>query len=133
MLIDFQVENFGSINQAVSLNMIAEREQRFRERLAHVASYRKYINPIAAVFGANASGKSTLIKALNALKQFVLTPPSVGKEIPYNPFRFTDVPTRPTQFELVFLSEDTFTSMLLALLNRRCWKKNFLVILPEVR
>lgn len=108
MLIDFQVENFGSINQAVSLNMIAEREQRFRERLAHVASYRKYINPIAAVFGANASGKSTLIKALNALKQFVLTPPSVGKEIPYNPFRFTDVLTRPTRFELVFLSEETF-------------------------
>ena len=57
MILDFTVTNYRSIYESASISMIASREQEHRDRCPVLPKrYRKTVNPIAAIFGANAAG-----------------------------------------------------------------------------
>ena len=72
MILEFRVTNYRSYRDTAVLSMISTREQKFSSRLAFVEKrYRKKINPIAAVYGPNASGKSNLLWGIRDLKSFV--------------------------------------------------------------
>jgi uncharacterized protein len=61
----------------------------------------------AAIYGANASGKSNLVKALNFMKWFMVNSSKETQstdEIDIEPFRLsTETEGKPSYFELVFL------------------------------
>ncbi len=58
MLVRFCLENWMSFRDQVSFSMIASKERHHGERIARVDKYQTRILPIAAIYGANASGKS---------------------------------------------------------------------------
>lgn len=80
MLLNFTIENFRSIYDEVELSMIASRERSHSEHLAKWSRHR--ILPIAAIYGANASGKSTYIQALRALQLLVVGTRSATDKLP---------------------------------------------------
>ena len=63
----------------------------------------------AAVYGANASGKSNLVRAIGFIREFVLTSPKGTQPtggIDVEPFRLsTTTVGRPSHFEIVFIAE----------------------------
>lgn len=108
MILDFTITNYRSIYEAASINMIASREQEHRDRCPVLPKrYRKTVNPIAAIFGANAAGKSTLINAMRTLKELVINAPRPGDPMPFEPFGLNQHAIHePTTFELLFEWED---------------------------
>lgn len=106
MILEFCVTNYRSYRDTAILSMIPTREQKFSNRLAFVQRrYRKKVNPIAAVYGPNASGKSNLLAAIRDLQGFVQGDSAAWKEDLY--FRL-DVKkkTEPVSFQIHFLYED---------------------------
>lgn len=88
MLLQFSVENFRSFCTKQEFDMIATSERNGRKHLPRIQSrYRMSVNPVAAIYGANASGKSNLVRALAQMKDVVLSPRSVRKPLPFDPFR----------------------------------------------
>lgn len=109
MLLEFAVENFRSIKDRQVLSMIAEPskakgENVFEVPLANGGSIR--LLKTAVIYGANASGKSNVIKALGSLAKMIRSNfPGAGRPIKeYDPFAFADETlNKPTVFELTFL------------------------------
>jgi AAA15 family ATPase/GTPase len=69
MLIDFTVENFRSFAEAQTLSMIASKDSSHEESVVEKGPFR--LLKTAALFGANASGKSNLIKSFALVDRFV--------------------------------------------------------------
>jgi len=115
MLIEFTVGNFRSFKEPVTLSMVAAkikaRDQKVNENNTIVINSKLTLLTSAAVYGANASGKSNLIRALEFMRQFVLTSanePQPGAPTGVEPFQLsTETDTKPSFFEVVFLLNDT--------------------------
>lgn len=109
MILEFTVENFRSIKDRQVFSMIAEPskakgENVFEEPLTNGGSIR--LLKTAMIYGANASGKSNIIRALSCLVKMVRSNfPGAGRAIKeYDPFAFADETLKqPTIFELTFL------------------------------
>lgn len=89
MLIDFSFSNFRSFRDEQSFSMT--REKRFME------SDESLHSPIAAIYGANASGKSNFLKALRAMRNMVVNSYSQGdasSPIPREPFCYERILSR---------------------------------------
>jgi ABC-type transport system involved in cytochrome c biogenesis ATPase subunit len=111
MLIEFRVQNFRSFREEAVLSMVAGNYDRsLPENLAPLnAPGFRDMNAVkaAAVYGANASGKSNLIQALAFLRSYVensfvrLQP---GQPTGCVPFRLdAESAAKPTLFEVAFL------------------------------
>lgn len=104
MLINFTVENWMSYRDEAELNMLGSLERQHKETLAKLPGWRsKYILPVSAVYGGNASGKTALFKALAALKTMVTVDVGVDGLLPVEPFRL-DEHSDPTSFDATFLA-----------------------------
>ncbi len=109
MLISFSANNFRSIKntQTISLEATSYNE---RKILPFNISDKKNIVPIAVIYGANAAGKSNVIKILKALEWFVLISNKLdpGDNIIANDFFAFDLNYRkePTTFEIDFIAKD---------------------------
>ena len=91
MIINFSVQNFGSIKDKQILSFEADKSD-------HLENY--YIIPInglrllklGLIYGANASGKTTILKALQFLRNIVLEPETKKtEEFDFKPFLFDSV------------------------------------------
>ncbi len=89
MLIEFELSNFLSYEEMATFSMVAGKERTNSKTLASVPKFRLKLLPLAAIYGANASGKSNLINALDFLKTLVTTPKLKGKIPPRN-FYFSE-------------------------------------------
>lgn len=108
MLIDFRFENFRSFKNEQTLSLVAY-ERLADGLLSHsFETFRKDIPrllKVAAIYGANASGKSNLIKALQFMRAMVvnLRFASASGQIE-QPFRLAkESLTKPTKFEVSLL------------------------------
>lgn len=64
MLIRFEFENWMSYKGRNSFSTIATREKQHGGRLPKVNRYRVRVLPVGAIFGGNASGKTSFVAAL---------------------------------------------------------------------
>lgn len=101
MLVSFSVENWKVFKNRATLSLKASREKMDAEKSAVLPS--RYgtskILPAAAIYGANASGKSSLIQGLSVVKKLVIEGTAVTKMIPVQPFRLDpEYGKRPTTF-----------------------------------
>lgn len=111
MLIEFSVENFRSFGREVTLSM-ASTELTSREAPQIDIDNRMALDEkpamlrSAVVYGANASGKSNLVRALRFMRTFVINSAREGQRgdaIPVEPFRLdVDLRDEPSCFEAVF-------------------------------
>ena len=58
--------------------------------------------PISAIYGANAAGKSNLIKAIDFAKNLIVEGTRSSQAIPVAPFKLGDSTNKPSKFEFIF-------------------------------
>ena len=113
MLIGFSVGNYKSFKETVTLSMVAssitEEDRELNENNVFPINDKLSLLKSAAIYGANASGKSNLIAAINFMKWFVLNSSKetqVSEAIDIEAFRLsTETEKEPSFFEIVFLLE----------------------------
>ncbi len=136
MLIDFTVENFRSIKNEQTLSMLATNLRRHPDNLFPTERERNIsLLKTAVVYGANASGKSNLIKATNALREFVVksTDLKLHESIPYYEPHKLDrrFENRPTRFEMEFVAQDKIRYKYSVLFNEKEIEREELVFHPK--
>jgi AAA15 family ATPase/GTPase len=87
MLLQFSVENFLSFREAGVLSMLAADGVDHPPHMVMEGPEGKKVLRCAAVYGANASGKSNLIKALKFATNLVLSGTRAGQRIATKPFK----------------------------------------------
>jgi len=88
MLIRFTVENFLSFNKRTDFNMIASDEIRHSHHVVKGISENEIsLLRSSVIYGANASGKSNLMKAMAFAREFVVESVEKRKAVKIEPFR----------------------------------------------
>lgn len=112
MIIDFSVENFRSIKTEQTFSMLASDSKKDHPENIFPLEKENKISLLKTglIYGANASGKSNLILALKAFRDFVVesTDLKLDESIPfYQPFKL-DKKYRdsPTTFDMEFVGND---------------------------
>lgn len=113
MLIEFTVGNYRSFKEPVTLSMVAanlvSQDKSVDENNVFAVDEKLSLLKSAAIYGANASGKSNLAKALNFMVWFMVNSSRETQstdEIDVEPFLLsTETERQPSFFELVFLIE----------------------------
>jgi AAA15 family ATPase/GTPase len=106
MVVEFTVGNFLSFHEQRTISFKAEGIAELKENLISVDKIKYKLLPSIVVYGANSSGKSNLIKAMNVMQSFVLNSVKLNKsdQLVYYPFLLSGGKYAPTYFEMVFLS-----------------------------
>lgn len=110
MLLSFSFSNWKSFRDEISFSMVAGREERFTQRLPIVGKYKLKALPIAAIYGANASGKSAFISALRFARQFIIQGSEPDAQIELKPYLLDkEYLDKPSSFAFTFLiGEDIY-------------------------
>jgi len=104
MLIRFTVENFLSFKDEVEFSMVPGRTRRHKDHVITNGKKRDIrLLKTAVIYGANASGKSNLIKAMSFARDLIVRGTSGRQRIRITPFRFdakTEAAPSRFQFEI---------------------------------
>ena len=104
MLIRFYVANFLSFAEKTEFSMIAAKNLPRDDQLLTDTDPKVLRSSI--LYGANASGKSNLVKAISCAKKMILNPPTKGRRLKDQRFRLSrEYAQVPTHFEFEFLSK----------------------------
>ena len=107
MLIQFTVENFLSIRDKVYLSLEPSKDSEHPENLITKGDYNAVTS--AAIYGANASGKTSLFKAITTALIMLRNSNNiqVTDRLPVIPFKFdSESKNKPTSFEFTFIASD---------------------------
>lgn len=110
MLIEFSVGNYRSFKEPVTFSMVAAnlvaKDKKLNDSNVFALDESLKLLKSAAIYGANASGKSNLAAALSFMKRFMVNSSKETQstdEIGVERFRLsTETETEPSYFELVF-------------------------------
>ena len=87
MVQEFQVQNFYSIREPQTISFVPTNDVRMRDQYVHEVSDGVELLKIGIVYGSNASGKTTLLKALSFFRRVMLDKPeSKNTDMRYFPF-----------------------------------------------
>ncbi len=109
MLVEFRVKNFRSLRDEQVLSLVASKDKTLHDThtLGTGLKAAPHLLASAVVYGANASGKSNLVKALHYMRAVVLESATViqpGQTYAVQPFRLDDASAgQPSEFEVTFL------------------------------
>jgi AAA15 family ATPase/GTPase len=109
MLVEFRVKNFRSFRDEQVLSLVASKDKTLLDTntLSTDIKAAPHLLRSAVIYGANASGKSNLIKALQYMRLIVLesgTLAQPGKEFNVQPFRFDkESLEQSSEFEVIFI------------------------------
>lgn len=113
MLIEISIENFRSIRGRQTFSMAAAPLLRTRKENFFEVNLKGDKLPsllkVAAIYGPNASGKSTIVRALALVRRIIDISPSVSQgQLPVAPFRFDSaLRDRPSRVEVHFITDGT--------------------------
>jgi uncharacterized protein len=112
MLIQLSIRNFLSFRDEVTFSMVAvPSDQQHMSHLAEeVTPDGSSVLPLAAIYGANAAGKSNLIKALIFAKKLILRGTRTRSSIPVTPFKLGQAPHESSRFEFIFTYQSNYYS-----------------------
>lgn len=107
MLIQFNFKNYKSFRDEVTLDMSAAKMKEFADRVVTIGGEK--ILPVAAIYGANASGKSNVYSAFEFMSHYVVNSFKYGddeqsyKEVRPQPFLFEEASEHgESSFEVYF-------------------------------
>lgn len=109
MLIEFRVSNYRSICEEQVISLVPAAKQ--KDYPENIISYSNYaiLNSLA-LYGANSSGKSNLLKAFELLDRllYLSARSSSVTKLPYDPFLLRKgYSSKPTKIEITFLIDNT--------------------------
>ena len=134
MLIEFSVANFHSIRDRQTLSMVASasKDRRDSHTIATGQSGIPALLPSVAIYGANAAGKSNIIRAIAFMRHFVVSSAKgqEGEEIETVPFEFDECSSSlPSEFEAIFIADGVRYQYGFAVTARRVTRE-YLVAYP---
>lgn len=113
MLIEFSVSNFLSFHNRASLSMVSSKPQGeagLSKSIFFPTNYQDIpLLSSAAIYGANASGKTNLLLAIRAFRNLILrsTDRKLGELLAFTPFGLTrQSQHESTRFEMEFIAVD---------------------------
>ena len=87
MIQEFQVQNFYSIRERQTVSFVPNNDDRMRDQYVHEVGDGVELLKIGIVYGSNASGKTTLLRALSYFRSIMLNKPESKNEgMGYFPF-----------------------------------------------
>lgn len=117
MLLEFKMQNFKSFYDETTISMFADNAKKeYKERLINIndeKSITKKVIPAMVVYGANASGKTSIISAINMLKQIIING-TIKKQIKNKDIQELDICSfihdskkinEPIQLEITFKTD----------------------------
>ena len=112
MLIEFNVTNYRSIRETQKFSMVAAKDTSHEDANCMPSGIPTgSLVRTAVLYGANASGKSNLIFALQFMRSMVETSAvsiREGQTLNISPFRFDpQTASEPTEFEITIIEEGT--------------------------
>lgn len=111
MLIEFNIENFRSIKEKVTLSLVSSSDKSLDCNLIRADILEKdSLLRSEVIYGANASGKSNVVLAFQFLRQLVTNSHKNQKDTKIKVFPFKldkDYPYKPSKFEIVFIKNNT--------------------------
>jgi AAA15 family ATPase/GTPase len=131
MLIRFTIENFLSVGKKVEFTASATREVHHRQRTYVGPLPGLRLLPVAGIYGPNASGKTNLFKALQAVQWLVERGTRAGENIPVQPFRLDRARlSQPSKFGIEFLAGGKVYFYSLAVTNREVQEESLMELRP---
>ncbi len=110
MLVEFKIKNFMSFKDESVFSMVASKDKTYLENnTIFTPGLNKRLLKTSIVYGANAAGKSNLIKAVKLVERLVHSANVDESRIleHYAPFKFSlESSSRPSEFEMTFITED---------------------------
>ena len=115
MILEFSVGNFRSFKERVTLSLLAAKLKAKDHRLDQENTFEATDGTLllrsAAIYGANAGGKSNLVRAIGFMRRFILTSSKetqAGERIGVEPFLLApQLAECPSHFEMVFFVDGT--------------------------
>jgi AAA15 family ATPase/GTPase len=106
MIVNFSAQNFGSIRDKQTLSFEADNSTHLEDHFIIQGPNNMRLLKLGLIYGANASGKSTILKALQFLRDLVLNPvQKKTDELDFEPFLFDpNTPSQNTVLEIEFIS-----------------------------
>ena len=91
MLIEFSVKNFGPIKNTQTLSMVASSDTDLEDYYVYEQGNVRLLK-LAVLYGTNASGKTTILKALDFLRSLILKPKlQKSEKLDFMPFLFDEM------------------------------------------
>ena len=111
--------------------MVATEDGTHTHHLVSLDAFDISLLPIAAIYGANASGKSNFFSAIHFAKRMVVRGSQPSRLIPIQPFRLEPSAARnPVDFDFDILVDDTIYNFRFAANNRRVIRESLTAIQP---
>lgn len=106
MIINFSIKNFGSFKEQQTLSFEADKSTHL-ENAYVIKTGKLRLLKVALIYGPNASGKSTILEALEFLRNLVLFPESKKtEEFDFEPFLFDPkTPHENTLLSIEFIKD----------------------------
>lgn len=108
MLLEFKVSNYRSIGEEQTISLIPAQNQKDQEQ--NIIQKGKYSALIAiALYGANASGKSNILKAMSLMDEIIRVSARTSStaKLPYDPFLLREGwENKPTAFDILFTIDE---------------------------
>lgn len=108
MILEFSVKNFLSFKEKVTFSMIANSNKELNDNYVEIGGNK--VLKSAAIYGANASGKSNLFKILTLVVFMLRSSNSVdiNAKLPLIPFKLDKGSVnKPSEFEIKFILDET--------------------------
>ncbi len=105
MIIEFNITNFGSIKDKQTLSFEASKDDTLNKYYTFEPIAGLHLLKLAMIFGPNASGKSTVLKALEFLRKLILEPVRYSNDtLSFDPFLLNETSKNEASvFELLFI------------------------------
>ena len=119
MIISFSVQNFRSIREKITLDFRASSDKHHEEYFVYeIPKPKLRVLRMGMIYGANPSGKTNILKALDFLEQIVLSTVS-DKDEPIKFLPFALDRDKPSTFEIEFYYDEIVYSYFLGLNTER--------------
>ena len=107
MIVNFSIQNFGSIKDKQILSFEADTSEHLEDTYVVRAAGKRLLK-LALIYGANASGKTTVLKALDFLRDLVVNPKEKKTDIlDFSPYLFdANTPEQSTELTIEFVQEE---------------------------
>lgn len=107
MIVNFSIQNFGSIKDKQTLSFEADASEHLEDTYVVPAAGKRLLK-LALIYGANASGKTTVLKALDFLRDLVVNPKEKKTDIlDFSPYLFdANTPEQSTELTIEFVQEE---------------------------
>lgn len=125
MLIEFKVKNFHSIQDEQIFSLVASSQKQHTNNTFKIESEKLTLLKSAAIYGANAAGKSNLIKAFAVMNEIVIKSAIVQRDekLPILPFLLGQNEKESTEFEISFITKDIRYRYGFSVTNDRVFKE----------